>query len=232
MNPEQKHPEQEPSLLDYLKSRLRFWDRGAKIELNASEPSAGMPVKEESSSSRQEILEKMGEPAATRVPTRTLPWRSLFALAFALLGERAFEPSPARTALPGLVFYGFALAWLILAYVYKEWRLAPYPELTTGSESMRVRRLPLVLGIVFSLAAFASLGNNLFNLLNVTLWILAIIFLARAFWRPDENQPTIWSRAKDFFTRDSWQLQLTRWTLLILVVCGIAVFYREDPGRL
>jgi hypothetical protein len=33
MNPENKHVnEKEPSVLDYLKSKLRFWDRGKKIE--------------------------------------------------------------------------------------------------------------------------------------------------------------------------------------------------------
>ncbi len=226
MNPGQKLPEHEPSLLDYLKSRLRFWDRGPKIELDASAPPARLQTEEESLASQKEMPGKAREMVATRVSTRTLPWRSLFALGFALLGERAFEPSPSRTALPGLVFYGFALGWLILAYGYKEWRLAPYPELTTNSESMRVRRLPLVLGIFFSLAAFATLGNNLFTILNVTLWILAIIFLTRAFWQPLENQPSVWARVKDLFTRDSWQLQLTRWTLLVLVVAAIAVFYR------
>ena len=36
MNPEKKPPiEEEPSLLDYLKSRLRFWERGQKIEIPA-----------------------------------------------------------------------------------------------------------------------------------------------------------------------------------------------------
>jgi 4-amino-4-deoxy-L-arabinose transferase-like glycosyltransferase len=226
MNPEQKHPEQEPSLLDYLKSKFRFWDRGPKIELTASEPPALTEGKGESSSSQPEILATEGKPTGKPIRLRTLPWRSLFALVFALLGEVAFEPSPTRTALPGLVFFGLALAWLILAYIYKEWRLSPYPEMITGSESMRVRRLPLVLGVVFSLAAFVTLGNNLFTILNVTLWILAIIFLTRAFWRPIENQHSIWSRTKEFFSRDSWQLNVTRWTLLILAVAAIAIFYR------
>ena len=76
------------------------------------------------------------------------PWRSLLALVFALLGQRALEPSPNRTATVG---------WCCMASP----RLA-YPGLSAqrvdsrllirkpepGSDTLRVRRLPLILAIL------------------------------------------------------------------------------------
>jgi len=91
---------------------------------------------------------------------------------------------------------------------------------------MRVRPAQLVLGIAFAVAAFLTLGNNLFTELNVTLWLLAILFFVWAFWQARADQPTFLQRLKDFLFRDRWQITVTRWTLLVLVVVGIVVFFR------
>ena len=226
MNPEEKHPDEEPSLLDYLKSKLKFWQRGQKVELYAPEPVSPQPAEGESPVRLPETPEMAGKPLLMVAQAGRWPWRSLLALVFALLGQRAFEPSPNRPVILGLVLYGFGLAWLILAYLRKEWTLTPYLETGAGSDPLRVRRLPLVLGIVLSVLAFLTLGNNLFTRLNVTLWVLAIIFFVWAFWLPHENRPPFWPRLKDFFSRDSWQLKVTRWTLLVLAVVAIVVFFR------
>ncbi len=231
MNPDKNRYDdmEEPSLLDYLKSKLKFWQRGQMLERYALEPVSPQPVEGESPITRPEMPEmpEMAEKPRGKAPqARAWPWRSLLALVFALLGQRAFEPSPNRTVITGLVLYGFGFAWLILAYLTKEWTLTPYPESDTGSDALRVRQLPLILGIVLSVAAFLTLGNNLFTLLNVTLWVLAIIFFVRAFWLRRANQPPFWPRVKEFFSRDSWQFKATRWGLLALAVVAIVVFFR------
>jgi hypothetical protein len=226
MNTAKNHPDEEPSLLDYLKSKLKFWERSRKVESLELEPAPPQPGGKESLVTQPETPEMAGKPLQKTVQASRWPWRSLLALVFALLGQRAFEPSPNRTVVAGLVFYGFGLAWLILAYLRKEWILAPYLETGTGSDPLQVRRLPLILGIVLSVAAFLTLGNNLFTLLNVTLWVLAIISFVWAFWLSRENRLPFWPRVKDFFSRDSWQLKVTRWTLLVLAVVAIVVFFR------
>jgi 4-amino-4-deoxy-L-arabinose transferase-like glycosyltransferase len=76
------------------------------------------------------------------------------------------------------------------------------------------------------LAAFLTLGDNLFTLLNVTLWVLAIIFFVWAFWQRVENQSSFWARLKDFFAHDSWQVKITCWTLLALAVVAVVIFFR------
>jgi len=226
MNTDDKRPDGEPSVLDYLKSKLRFWERGQKVKLFELEPAPTHPGEEGYLLRQPETPEMAGKLPQNSAQASRWLWRSLLALVFALLGQRAFEPSPSRMVVAGLVFYGFSLAWLILAYLRKEWILTPYLETGTGSDPLQVRRLPLILGIVLSVAAFLTLGNNLFTLLNVTLWVLAIIFFVWAFWLPRENRLPFWSRVKDFFNRDSWQLKVTRWTLLVLAVVAIIVFFR------
>src|SRR5512140_3583431 len=165
-------PEQEPSLLDYLKDRLKFWKHGQKIVIPSEQPNSPKPVMEIApvpAEEKPDVIERSWE-RITHV--KGWPWRSLLALLFALFAQRTFEPSPNRTAIAGLILYGFAFGWLVLAYKRKEGRLAGYPEGLAGNESSTIRRIPLILAIVFAGAAFATLGDNLFTLLNVTLWIL------------------------------------------------------------
>jgi hypothetical protein len=225
---------EEPSILDYLKSRMKFWEHRQE-----SKPVTGVAGVAPVSETKPPSVRKGSPgqvPAGTSVlpeqplkasPRRYLwPWRSLLALFFALLGQRSFEPAGTRSPLPGLIFYGFGLAWLILAMLRKEWAPSAYPEPGTRSDMLKVRRLPLIIAVILSAAAFMTLGGNLFTPVNVSLWIMAIISFAWSFWLADENRPRVWQRVKDFLKRDRWQVNITRWSLLALAVIAVVVFFR------
>ena len=224
---------EEPSILDYLKSKLKFWERGEKVEIPAeTEP----PQASSGDATRAAEMEPAVMPqvqglvpeqpqAIIASPTRW-PWRSLLALILALLGQRAWEAAPDRMAGVGLAFYTLGLALLVWAYLRREWVLAPVLETGSGSDTLHVRRLPLLLGIPLALAAFIFLGNNLFTIWNFTLWVLAIICFVWAFWLPGEDTSSLWRRVRAFFARDSWQIKVSRWTLLALVVVAVVAFFR------
>ncbi len=225
---------EEPSILDYLKSRLKFWEH--RYESKPAPGETGMaPVTEARPPAVSTESPKQAQAGKPGLPEQTLkispqhyrwPWRSLLALFFALLGQRSFEPSGTRSNLPGLIFYGFGLVWLILAMLRKEWAASAYPEPGTRSDALKVRRLPLILAVILSAAAFMTLGGNLFTPVNVSLWIMAIISFAWSFWLSDENRPRFWQRVKDFLKRDHWQVNITRWSLLALAVSAVVVFFR------
>jgi hypothetical protein len=224
---------EEPSILDYLKSRLKLWERGGKIKI----PAESVPPKEssidassvvgmESSVSLREQGPLAEPPQEEPAQPNHWPWRSLLALAFAVLAQRAWEPAPNRTALVGLILYAFSLALLIWSYSSQEWVLAPVLEASDRSDRMQVRRLPLILGILLTLAAFLTLGHNLFTPLNVTLWGLAVISFVWAFWLPGEVSLPFLRRVKVFFTGGTWQIKVTRWTLLVLAIVAVIAFFR------
>ena len=233
---------EEPSVLDFLKSRLKFWERGNKIEIPSDE---GPP---EPISEQESPLLITPEPVTSVEPARVSveqaplvkdvqekikepnhwPWRSLLALAIALMAQRAWEPVPGqdRAAGAGLVLYAVALGLLVWAYLSREWRLAPLPEDGSAQDALRVRRLPLYLAILLTAAAFLTLSHDLFTPINVTLWVLAIICFVWAFWLPGEGLMPAWRRIKAFFTGGSWQIKVTRTTLLVLVILAIIAFFR------
>jgi 4-amino-4-deoxy-L-arabinose transferase-like glycosyltransferase len=224
---------EEPSLLDYLKSKLTFWKHGEKIEIpsEAKPPEQVITVAPKTAGMKSAGLEAEQDSAAESLPSEVTtpnhwPWRSILALVLALFGQRAWEPVPDRTAGIGLAFYALSFVLLVWAYFSQEWILAPVPQTGSGSDTMQVRRLPLFLGIPLALSAFISLSSNLFTLWNVLLWVLAIICFVWAFWLPGEIPSPFWSKIRTFFTRAVWQIKVTRWTLLVLIVVAVVAFFR------
>jgi len=157
----------------------------------------------------------------------TWPWRSLLALAIALLAQThlgaGIQPDSHRWT--GALRACFGAAGLGVFYA-KNGLLRHYWRPASVSDTLQVRWLPLVMAIPLTLAAFLTLNNNLFTRLNVTLWVLAIICVVWGFWLLGESALPLWRRVKAFFTRDTWQIKVTRWTLLVLAVVAVIAFFR------
>src|SRR5574342_392846 len=107
----------EPSILDYLKSRLS-WRGGPRLEI----PPEAQPEQAE-----------LPPPAPEPEPTprgRRFPWRTLVALLLAFIAQRSLEPpraDPNATALLGAFFYLAAIGVALMAWLRGEWTLAPLP---------------------------------------------------------------------------------------------------------
>jgi hypothetical protein len=69
------------------------------------------------------------------------------------------------------------------------------------------------------------MGGNQFNTLNITLWLLAIIFASMAFWR-GESLLKQWWRWIKVHLHLPWRLSISAWTLLVLAVVTLVVFFR------
>ncbi len=196
---------EEPSVLDYLKSKLKFWERGGKVEIPAGPepPQAGSPEAPEPVEMKPAVLQSVPKPVTEPPPKKIArpthwPWRSLLALILALLGQRAWEPVQDRTAGIGLVFYALSLALLVWAYFSQEWTLTPVPETGFGSDAIRVRRLPLILGIPLALAAFITLGHNLFTNLEFPALGSCHYLLRLGFLAAKRRYPSILAPGQDF----------------------------------
>ena len=198
---------EEPSVLDYLKSKIKFWQK-EKIELPPDEEFRGSVPNSPSVDDHKQ-----------------LPWRSLMALLLAIVGQRAFEP-PDRTLVLGICLYVISLVLLTWAVLEGEWVIAPIPELERQRDPWTIRIVALIPSAVFALTAFFLFGGNLFNIANLTLWLLAIGCLFWVFWLREEKSTSIWAWFKNFINRDTWQFKITRGQLMVLAVIVLVVFFR------
>lgn len=200
----------EPSVLDFVKSKLSF-GRGPQIEIPESRQV-------------ETQVETLPSTASDQPPT-PFPWLSLLALGLALFAQRSFEP-PNASAITGVIFYTAAFGLLIIAILRREWILAPPAESSSGNDPLTFHRVAFIASIPFAFLAFVSFSGNLFNSFNLTIAFIALGLFIGSLWLQNPNQPSLWRRIIDFSSSRSWQINISRWTLLILAAAALVVFFR------
>ena len=226
---------EEPSVLDYLKSRLFFW-RYEKIQIPMEGDLKNGLIPE---IDRVELKESEGqgdirvapEDKVTRrrfFPTKSggILVRALLPVFFGLVAQQALEP-PGRSILVGLIFYLISIVFLIWGLMRGEWSLAKQNEVNPNHDSLTYRSFGLWLFIPLTVLVFISFGNYQFTWSNIILWTLAFLSFLYAFWLIEPNKPSAVKRLKQkiavFFSQG---IRLSPWDLLIIAVFAVSVFFR------
>ena len=220
------HPPEEPSVLDYVKSLFRF-GRGGKIQIPAFvEEEAPATIRELIPAETSDLQPVHLEPA--NLPT-AFPWRSLLALLLALIGQKILDTSIGNASL-AYAFYIGAFVLLGWSIHLKEWSLTPLQETSSSTDPLTYRWLALILSIPFGISAFLNFNDNLFTTFNVILWYFAVTFFLWAFWLKGRS---LWSAMHDgfdrigrFFQGNTWNINISGWTLLVLATVALAFFFR------
>lgn len=213
---------EEPSVLDYVKAKLKFWK---KSDLN-------IPAEEPAREEEQAQLEISPYPPADRTAESfsftiaRMPWLTFLAIAVALAAQFMLEP-PHQTRLAAAIFYFVAAVLTGLAAWTDSLMLVERRPDLEEEDFLQARWKLALSGGILSLAAFATLGGNLFTALNLILWLGGLGCLVAAFWQ--HRGPGLSERLQGlraWLARPSWNIQITRWTLLVLVVLGLVAFFR------
>ncbi len=209
----------EPSILDYLKSRLNPWQK-EKIQIPWN---ASATVEEPFPPNQpQQIQDSPGEPdlldispssnaAEDAIPvTRTIPataaqfpWKVFLALGLALLAQRTLEP-PADSFVLAFSLYFFALVLLVWAYMLNEFSL---PDLHYPHDSARSSRADIVQKPQLA-DEDAPIQKDPLTYRRKTL-IYAMLLALSAFILLNNNlftsiNVTIWLAAMGLFVRGLW----------------------------
>lgn len=210
---------QEPSVLDYLKYKLSF-GRGVRVEI---------PEYHEDMLGTHTDLQRSelpGSIASSRLAvTLPIPWVALGTLGLALFAQIFFEP-PNPSAVGGIALYMIAFGLLLWAALRGEWVLAPQAESSRVKDPVTFHRLAFIISIPIAALAFIFFTGNLFTGFNLTLWFMALILFTWSLWLRDPHAEPVWQRISSFLDRRNWQITLSRWTVLLLAVTVIVVFFR------
>jgi hypothetical protein len=220
----------EPSVLDYVKSKIFFW-RGERIAIPSEEEL-------ETESQPQVMVSPEAVPVADEhAPASPRPFefpletigklaRIFLILGLAFFAQRGLEP-PGRSHLVGIIFYLLAAAWLVWTNVLGDWKLTNLPTQGENPGATRFRPIGLWVSVPLLILAFVLFGDNHFSMTNVAVWLLGGAIFILTFWQFDSEDPFLVGRL-----RTRWQnfrsggIRLSSWTLLVLLVFGIAAFYR------
>lgn len=229
----------DPSVLDYFKSLLTFW-RSPPLQIPVEDIEAGLESKDSYDDQREyhhqeawgrddQFLETQPHPQSTDIKIRDkqqFPWRSIIAFILALVAQFSLEPRPERVWITGAILYFFAAIFLVWAYLRDEFKPAPIPEVDHLIDPMSVRKNHLWIGMLISLVAFILFDGNRFTWLNSLLWLTGLTLVVVAFWLPASKEYSWYQSVIRFLKDPNWNLKISPWTILILVVGLLALFFR------
>ena len=224
----------EPSILDYLKSKI-FPRRYEKVN-----------IPEEGEVFVAPAVEVDIQPGAvTEKPARkmnswtwqSIPWKPAGAMLMALMAQFLLEP-PRREAMPALFFYGWAALMIVVASFKDGLQLAGDELADERRIVPHLRRTSFLIGLPFMLVAFLLFGGNRFTVMNLTLWTVMLFFMLHALWEKEEKQDrkiTKWFAG--FIKNVPAQIRFEPWDLLMVGVALVAVYFRfvqlaQVPGEM
>jgi len=229
---------EEPSVLDYIKEKLKFWKESSiripPPDEGGEEPSFSSPSAGAGEAVRQVQPGNQAQ-EASREPRRGFPIALvlvLASLALVFIAQGLLEP-PNRAWKWSLLVYGAAAVLVGTAYFYGKAVSVQAPEEVESEPDFTFHLAGLVAGLVFMALTFLAFGSKPpdvpeFRLVNTVVWGLSTGYLAWAFWAPRQGQAglSLRQRLARLAAARSWKITLTRWGLLLLAAAGVVLFFR------
>jgi len=228
----------EPSILDYLKSKIAPW-KYPRIEIpeqiDPEIPISDQSINEHTNSQletgqldypvppeKQEVISDQ-EIVKTGI---SIPWFSIFALGLAIIAQLSLEPNPNRTWLPGLILFLIAIILVVFAQIRGEWELPAYHQVNFITETLSVRIYPLIAGLLLAIISFVTFSGNRINFINLSLLLSSLGLLIWAFWVSKKNQNLTNPSLREKFSKNHWMLKISRWTIIVIGAFLLAAFFR------
>ena len=234
----------EPSVLDYVKARLKFWEKSDLRIPDLAEEKTAEPARLEGSAQVNAVsgenlpVFNEAQPAISPLEeTREavqFPWLVLLPALTTLGAQLLLEP-PARLTGPAIVLYLISAVLAVWAFIRGDLRPVERAQSIPQMDDADFRWARAAVATPLMLAAFVLFGGNRFSIVNTGLWLLSLILFFSAFARADQI-PHISGGLRRFWQslrrpETLWSLTITRWTLLLVAVLALVAvfrFYRLD----
>ena len=198
---------EEPSVLDYLLEKMAFWRKGSLV----------IPPVEQGS--------ELVKPTPPRSEPERGSWKKYLIFLptlFAIVAQIFGEPENRSPDLM-IFFYAVAGIGLLLLIIFKNWDLDTLVLDEGEASDFSVRWIPFLVGVGISSLAFFFFTGNLFNIINVTLWVTGFVLIWSSLRIPEDWLGKLKSTWHKFVTDG---FKLTPWMVLVAAVFLLAGFYR------
>ena len=159
---------EEPSVLDYLKEKLRFWRKSSVIfpfgEQGQKRPHAESPEDQKKKSFWIGIL-------------------ALLPPIFTFTAQYFGEPDNRSVSLL-VFFYVVALGGLLLLILFRDWEIQPIQSEEGEAKDLHIHWVQFLMGIFFAVLAFIFFYGNQFSIINVSLWIVSLMLIWSSINKP------------------------------------------------
>jgi hypothetical protein len=222
----------EPTVLDYLKALLTPWRGKPPVipiydeEIEKAEEVKPPPQVRQIEIDKESL--KTQAPREAGIKVETIPWRTSIAIGLALIAQRSLEPVAGieRSWNLGVFFYLLSAILAVWGILRGEWWLPSPREGEYRQDSFSIQRTAILACLPLAALSFFLFRGAFFTPGNVTIWLAAIILFVVAFWKTEPGVEPWFRRMITFLANRDWQISISRSTLLVLAIVGLAVFMR------
>jgi hypothetical protein len=223
----------EPSILDYLKTRLKPW-KYEKLEIQALQPEQDQAAEADNQPVIFQAAALETEPSQSSLiahePSKALsiriPWRSMSALLLALIGQYGLSPAAGWDWKWGASLLIVSMIVLFWAVWQDEIRFSPLEQASGEVEIPKSNTVNLIIGALLAVMAFVGFGSLEFSFFNLTLLGISIWFFMQGFWPRKESLLDQSLRLLKGVHRPPWKITLTASRLLGIAAIGWVAFFR------
>ncbi len=217
-------PEQDPSVLDYIKSRIKFWTHNSNSLFQSPVENLQETFVDSDLNLVKEIKDSTLSPL---VKSKPFPWLLVGAFGLSIIAQLLLEPTSAqRNALPGLVFYGLALILLLTSIFTHPKHDFQYRSEAVHGFSLTFRAGYLVSGLLLSILSFFLFKNGRFHFLNSLVWLSGLGLVIAAFWGSLESSGKRFHKFWHYFSKGQFNIKIDYWHILALVVIILVLVFR------
>ncbi len=222
---------EEPSVLDYVKSKLAFWKK-ATLQLpivEEKEPSIIQSI--EMLIEEEQVRDHPKAPISlqkkkNRQPIRFI-WLALGALTIALVAQLSLEPGAnPRQWTTGAVLYALSLVLLIVANLTNEWPIIDLKPDAEAAFPTKINLDGLIFLIPLTIISFIAFAGGYFTPLNTILWVLTIAACLRTFWLRTPSTRSWLACFWEAVNRSGWNITITRTAIGVVLIIGLILFFR------
>jgi hypothetical protein len=160
---------------------------------------------------------------------KRFPWWILTALLLALLAQFLLETTPLnpiRRPSLGSIFYILALLFTFWAWQKGEIVLSSLPDTIIRIDNMEANWGMAMIALDMLLLSFFLFKGNQFTFVNLTIWLVGLGLLVRAFWKhapgEERSEANILERIKLTLSR----FKINRWMVFLLLAASLVIFFR------
>jgi 4-amino-4-deoxy-L-arabinose transferase-like glycosyltransferase len=151
------------------------------------------------------------------------------ALLLALVAQFLLETlpiNPIRHPRLGLSIYIPVILLIFWAWQKGEISLASLPVAKIYTDEMDARWGLATVALAVLLLSFFLFKGNQFNLINLTVWLLGLGLLVRAFWERAPGRSAFREKLRQRIQNPLTGIKFTSWMAILLLATGLVVFFR------
>ena len=220
---------QEPTVLDWVKSILRFNPIPIPEKVATADEKAMAPAHRPPLSPRETASRPVEMPAWSQL-------RFPLALILAVIAQFTIEsiktsPDCCSTRHYALIFISlhlFIVSAAILAFslIRGDFRIEPLPAVRGTASVVAFRPMPLLFAVIFSMLTYLTSSEDTFRLSTVVFWSAALISALMAFWEGDFSLRPAFERWKNHLAHRDFKITIDTWSLLVLLGFGLSAYFR------